>query len=75
MGGECNYLFRYNGSRNKLEWVEQNIWILEEMKGWKDSDINLLLDIAEDVLNNCVKTMSLNVNIIRKPKAVGIYPI
>jgi IMP and pyridine-specific 5'-nucleotidase len=71
LGGECNYLFRYNGTTNKLEWVEQNIWILEEMKNWEMSDINLLLDIAEGVLNNSVKTMSLNVNIIRKPRAVG----
>jgi IMP and pyridine-specific 5'-nucleotidase len=71
LGGECNYLFRYNDTTNKLEWVEQNIWILEEMKNWEMSDINLLLDIAEGVLNNCVKTMSLNVNIIRKPRAVG----
>jgi IMP and pyridine-specific 5'-nucleotidase len=74
LGGECNYLFRYNGNTDKLEWVEQNIWILDEMKTWENADIDLLLDIAQGVLKDCAKSMSLKADIIRKPRAVGISP-
>jgi IMP and pyridine-specific 5'-nucleotidase len=75
LGGECNYLFRYNGNTDKLEWVEQNIWILDEMKAWQTADVDSLLDIAQGVLKDCAKSMSLKVDIIRKPRAVGISHI
>jgi len=72
LGGECNYLFRYNGQANRLEWVEEDIWRLDDMSMWKDSDISIFLDIAERVLRECAHTMRLKVQIVRKPRAVGI---
>lgn len=72
LGGECNYLFRYDGKRDRLEWVDERIWRLDEMSSWQDTDISLLLDIAEGVLRECADVMRLNVQIVRKPRAVGI---
>ena len=72
LGGECNYLFRYDGATDKLIWVDEGVWRLDEMQAWKSSEIQLLLDIAERVLCECAEHMRLKVQIIRKPRAVGI---
>lgn len=71
LGGECNYLFRYNGNTNRLEWVDENIWRLDEMESWKSQDIEMLLDIAEGALSTCSQSMRLKCQIIRKQRAVG----
>lgn len=71
LGGECNYLFRYNGETDRLEWVDQNVWRLGIMKEWKRDDINTLLDIAEQALSSSANVMRLKCQIIRKPMAVG----
>ena len=71
LGGECNYLFRYDGNADRLEWVDEGVWKLDEMSTWQDEDISLLLDIAERVLRECAESMQLNVQIVRKPRAVG----
>lgn len=74
LGGECNYLFRYCGETDRLEWVEQDVWRLDMMKEWKHEDIQTLLDIAQDALSSCAKVMRLKSQIIRKPMAVGTNP-
>ena len=71
LGGECNYLFRYSGERDVLEWVDEGVWKLDEMENWKEEDIQQLLDIAQTALTECAETMHLSVRIIRKEKAVG----
>ena len=71
LGGECNYLFKYNGTTNQLEWVEETIWILDEMESWQPKDIETLLDIAQEALHDVAKSMRMKVQIIRKQKAVG----
>ena len=73
LGGECNYLFRFNGHTNQLEWVDEKIWKLDEMESWSENDIKTLLDIAEEALRDCAHSLRLKVHIIRKPKAVGIF--
>ena len=72
VGGECNYLFRYNGSTDRLEWVDENIWKLNEMESWETDDIETLLDTAEEALHDCAQSMRLKCQIIRKQRAVGI---
>jgi IMP and pyridine-specific 5'-nucleotidase len=67
-------LFRYSGERDRLEWVEQDVWRLDMMKAWSNDDIQNLLDIAEDALSSCAKVMRLKSQIIRKPMAVGTTP-
>lgn len=44
------------------------------MSTWTESAITELLDVAESALNNCIKSMSLPVSVLRKARAVGIYP-
>jgi IMP and pyridine-specific 5'-nucleotidase len=73
LGGECNYLFRFNG--NTLEWVDENIWKLDEMRSWNETDIQQLLDIAQSSIKDCADSLRLKVQIIRKHKAVGISPV
>jgi IMP and pyridine-specific 5'-nucleotidase len=74
LGGECNYLFRYNGETDRLEWVDQDEWRLDVMKAWGNEDINTLLDIAEKALSSSANVMQLKYQIIRKPMAVGLFP-
>jgi IMP and pyridine-specific 5'-nucleotidase len=71
IGGECNYLFRFNGHTNQLEWVDEKIWNLDEMESWQEDDIKTLLDIAEQALRDCAHSLRLKVQIIRKPRAIG----
>jgi len=71
LGGECNYLFRYHGETDRLEWVDQDLWRLDIMKEWNKDDIATLLDIAEQSLSSSANVMRLNCQIIRKPMAVG----
>jgi hypothetical protein len=71
IGGECNYLFRYNGQTNQLEWVDETIWKLDEMGSWQEQDITTFLDIAQTTLQDCAQSMRLKVQIIRKQRAVG----
>jgi IMP and pyridine-specific 5'-nucleotidase len=74
IGGECNYLFRYNGTTDQLEWVDENVWKLDVMKFWENKDIETLLDIAQEALHGVAQSMRMKVQIIRKPRAVGTIP-
>jgi hypothetical protein len=74
LGGECNYLFKYNGTTDQLEWVEESIWRLDEMESWQTKDIETLLDIAQEALQSVAKSMRMKVQIIRKQRAVGKPP-
>ena len=74
LGGECNYLFKFNGSTSQLEWVEESLWRLDEMHTWEEEDIKTLLDLAQTSLKDCAESLRLNVQIIRKPRAVGSDP-
>lgn len=73
MGGESNFLFRYSVTDQTLAFVDQEEWILPEMKEWKEEDIQLLLDLAEEVITSCQRVMKLNGQVLRKDRAVGAY--
>lgn len=93
MGGESNFLFRYDGSRSqsssslspnsagdndndcKLAYVPRKEWLLDEMNLWREDDIKELLDIAESSLRACVSNLNLSVAVLRKDRAVGVYPL
>ncbi|RAL14099.1 IMP 5'-nucleotidase ISN1 [Aspergillus homomorphus CBS 101889] len=76
MGGESNFLFRYDGaSPHKLTYVPRSEWILEDMRSWQEGDITELLDIAESSLRACAANLSLPVAVLRKDRAVGVYPL
>ncbi|CZT16053.1 probable IMP-specific 5'-nucleotidase 1 [Ramularia collo-cygni] len=75
MGGEANFLFQFNHSaEHKLDFVPESQWHLPEMSAWTEPLITSLLDTAEAALNNCILSMSLPVSVLRKSRAVGIYP-
>ncbi|KAI9796180.1 MAG: hypothetical protein M1825_000865, partial [Sarcosagium campestre] len=75
MGGESNFLFRYDASANHLlSPVPEAQWVLDEMKSWTQHDITDLLDVAEAALRESVVGMQLKAQILRKERAVGIVP-
>ncbi|KAI9929504.1 hypothetical protein ASPWEDRAFT_534641 [Aspergillus wentii DTO 134E9] len=76
MGGESNFLFRYDqSSPHRLFYVPRSQWILEEMQLWQERDITELLDIAESSLRACASNLNLPVAVLRKDRAVGVYPL
>ena len=75
LGGESNYLFRFNIEReNLLEFVPRREWILEDMRSWTEANIQALLDVAEEALRECINNLNLSAQILRKERAVGIIP-
>lgn len=75
MGGESNFLFRYDqSSPHLLTYVPRSEWMLDEMHAWNDQDIVELLDVAEASLRECVSNLNLPAMMLRKERAVGIYP-
>lgn len=75
LGGECNYLFKFDAqSPDRLGFVPRNEWLLEDMRSWQESDVKELLDVAEGTLRDCAKYMRLDAQVLRKDRAVGIVP-
>jgi hypothetical protein len=75
MGGEANFLFTYTPDVDcKLQSVPKADWQLPEMQSWTEENVTALLDVAERALKDCVRTMKLPVSVLRKERAVGIYP-
>ena len=75
MGGESNYLFVFDEtSPHCLRYVHRREWILPVMHSWSEEAIQSLLSIAETAFKNCVSTLKLPATVLRKTRAVGIYP-
>jgi IMP and pyridine-specific 5'-nucleotidase len=74
MGGECNYLFRVVPGSYDLFEVPITEWQTESMKNWKDEDICKVLDVAEEALRDSCKRMRLDVQFLRKSRAIGCFP-
>ncbi|KAJ9667989.1 IMP 5'-nucleotidase [Coniosporium apollinis] len=75
LGGESNYLFKFNRDHpDLLEFVPREEWVLPEMALWLEQDVNALLDVAEVALKDCIKNMRLQAQVLRKERAVGIVP-
>ncbi|KAG5929044.1 IMP 5'-nucleotidase [Claviceps africana] len=75
MGGEANYLYKYErSSPHRLAPVPRLEWLTPEMAAWSEAEITALLDVAESALRDCVRTMNLPATLVRKDRAVGIVP-
>lgn len=72
MGGESNFLFRYDHETQRLKYIRHEEWLLPEMQKWTQSDINLVLDLAEASLKGLSEALGLKAQIIRKERAIGI---
>ena len=76
LGGESNYLFEFDvQAESFLKYVPRKTWMLDEMRSWQEEDIQLLLDVAEGALKECIDNMQLSAQILRKDRAVGIIPV
>lgn len=76
LGGESNYLFEFDfHAEHFLKYVPRKTWMLDEMRKWQETDIQSLLDVAEGALCECISTMKLSAQILRKDRAVGIIPV
>ena len=75
MGGESNFLFRYSSkAEHKLEPVPLEDWQLPEMRDWTEENVKDLLDVAEEALKDCVECLGMPVELLRKERAVGVFP-
>ncbi|KAJ5701077.1 IMP-specific 5-nucleotidase [Penicillium malachiteum] len=76
MGGESNFLFRFDQDSDvRLVYVPRDQWLLEDMRAWAEDDIKELLDLAESALRACAANLDLPAAILRKDRAVGVYPV
>ena len=73
MGGECNYLLQV-AEGGRLEFVPPEEWGTPDMLAWTAEDIAGLLDEAEAALLCAARRMRVPVQLIRKPRAVGVVP-
>mmetsp|Transcript_13543 Transcript_13543/g.37499 ORF Transcript_13543/g.37499 Transcript_13543/m.37499 type:complete len:301 (-) Transcript_13543:37-939(-) len=73
MGGECNYLFKVSEDFG-MEEVDVALWATPEMKSWAEEDVTRLLDIAEAALKENATRLRLDVQVMRKSRAVGLFP-
>ncbi|CDK29232.1 unnamed protein product [Kuraishia capsulata CBS 1993] len=75
MGGESNYLFRFNSEAGRLVFVPEEDWTLKSMREWAPHDVVATLDFAESILRELVEKLALPAQLIRKEKGVGIVPL
>lgn len=75
MGGEANYLFRYDSQLQELKMIDQNKWILNNMLNWDEHDILQTLDFAQSILFDLQKKLDLPLTVVRKERGVGIVPL
>ncbi len=81
-GGECNYLMAL-GDDYKLHavkeygpggWMTATKFIEEAPGNWDEDEVNLLLDVAEESVQDSVSTLRLRGRVIRKRRSVGLVP-
>lgn len=64
MGGECNYLLRVGPApERRLEFVPDGQWKSEYMMGWRQSDIDAVLDEAGALLRSTASHLRLPVQV------------
>jgi IMP and pyridine-specific 5'-nucleotidase len=74
MGGEANFLFRYDNEIKGLQFQEESSWLLPDMESWNENDINIVLDFAQEQLESIICKLSLPAFVVRKERAVGLVP-
>lgn len=79
MGGESNYLFRYNAAKGGLQFIEGSEWYLPLMQAWDQRKINEVMEMSHTHLQHLRKKMRLDddtkTTIIRKERSLGIIPV
>lgn len=72
MGGEANYLFQYKNDCRGFKLQDPDCWMLGDMKMWKESDIDDVLNFSQKNLKDLIKQLGMPATIIRKQRAVGL---
>ncbi|GMM34787.1 IMP 5'-nucleotidase [Saccharomycopsis crataegensis] len=72
MGGESNFLFKYDTESQRLKYIRHEDWLLPEMQSWTAEDMEKVLDISEQCLSDLSEKLQLSAEIIRKERAIGI---
>ncbi|KAJ3046629.1 IMP 5'-nucleotidase [Rhizophlyctis rosea] len=80
LGGECNYLFRYDPLTQHLIYIPESEYpSFPSCMGFADEDggkerVQELLDVAEETLRECAEVMGLShtVGILRKERGIGV---
>jgi len=55
-------------------WMAATKFIHDTPGNWKECDIQCLLDVAESTVNQAMKELRLRGTIMRKKRAIGLYP-
>mmetsp|Transcript_15223 Transcript_15223/g.22266 ORF Transcript_15223/g.22266 Transcript_15223/m.22266 type:complete len:410 (+) Transcript_15223:112-1341(+) len=74
VGGECNFLFRVVPDTYDMYEVPTEEWQTSAMKEWKEADVTDMLDVAEEALRESCTRMRLDVQFLRKSRAIGCFP-
>lgn len=79
MGGESNYLFRYDTGIWSLKFIEAQDWYLPLMMNWNKTYIDNIMELSFRHMVNLRKKFSLDDDsktlLIRKERSIGIIPI
>ena len=75
MGGESNFLFVFDErAEHGLRYIHRRDWIMPVMESWSEPAIQSLLSVAEKAFRGCIATLHLPAEVLRKERAVGIFP-
>ena len=76
LGGECNYLFKYDAASGHLVYIQPEAYQSANVQKWSTAHepIARLLDVAETNLRECSEELGLadRVTILRKQLSVGM---
>ncbi len=79
LGGECNYLFRYDPLIQHLIYINQDDYIPDFVQAWSlnTAELHEFLDITQKHLETqiCEMGLSQRVKLLRKSRAIGVLPI
>lgn len=76
MGGESNYLFRFDTELKGFRFLDSNEWYLPMMKNWDKTKIEYIMETAYQHFLHLQTRFDLteHTTIIRKERSVGIIP-
>lgn len=76
MGGESNYLFRYDSDLGNLKFIDGKEWYLPLMKSWDSETISSIVDSIYYHLKHLQKKFNLEDKtiVIKKERSIGIIP-
>lgn len=75
VGGEANYLFRYNCEKQGLVHLHRDEWLLADMKLWDPQDIADSLEYAGRKFDTFISKLGLKAEVIHKEHSVGLVPL